>query len=172
MTPAEVVELKLVPHARRICGLRLADVRYAVLAGEATKNEIHADRFYFGGECRLEFSRTERLYVSWDRVAQWPDDTHFSLSLSQGTLFSSDSLTTLSANNASIWSPHIGGHIDEVKLLGMNGVPFVLALKTESGSVFLGSSSQTSFGDGDDILVTTDSKAVSSMSTIWQSESA
>jgi hypothetical protein len=169
VTPLQIVEACLVPHARKLHGSMIVDVSYCVLECEASNADNLDNDFYFGGECRLTLGESECVYVSWNRLAKWSDDTHYSLSLGLETLFSPDSLTELSANIASAWSPHIGKQIEGVRLLGIDGVPFVLSLETAAGFVFLGSSFQTKFGDGDDVFATANPETVLSMSTIWQS---
>ena len=141
-----------------------------MLRNEATAEDISDDGFYFGGECKLTFGDLSHIYVSWDRITQRSDDTHYSMSLSSHTFFEPDSLTKLSANRTPVWSPHIGKRVEKVNLLGTDGIPFAIELETEAGPIFLGVSARSNFGDGDDVRVTTDPEAVSSMSTIWQSE--
>lgn len=169
MTASDILNERLLPNAQRIAGSTLVHVGYRVLKHEATADDIDRPDFYLGGEVKLLFGNADAVYVSWDQNAGWPDDTIFSLLLSSGTSSWEDALDEFSADKTKIWSPHIGNTIQSTTILGIDGVPFVLAIQTAAGRIFLGSSFQNQFGDGDDVFVSTDLESISSMVPIWQS---
>ena len=171
MTASAIFEDRLLPDVQRIAGSTLTGVVYRVLKHEATADDIDDSDFYLGGEIKLQFANADAVYVSWDQNAGWSDGTIFSLLLSSKSASSDGAFDDLSANNTRMWSPHIGNAIERVTIVGIDEIPFVLSLKTNAGKIFLGSSFQNQFGDGDDVFVSTDSDSISSMSPIWQSVS-
>ena len=68
----------LIPHAERLAGHVLAGVRYWVLEGETTPEDISDAEFYFGGEIELVLTGQSPVFVSWLEGAGLPD-SHFTL---------------------------------------------------------------------------------------------
>ena len=167
----EVVANRLVPQCKRICGAVIDRVTYDVLRGEAAADEIEDPNFYLGGEVVLAFRNSEPLYVSWGRIACEHREVIYSLALGADSLFNAGSLQSFCASATRIWSSHIGRTVTEVALYGTDGVPFVLSIQTESGTILIGSSCRDDFGDGDDVFISTDSKSMVSLSQIWRSQS-
>ena len=168
MTPSQIVESKLLPFARKLPNSKIVTVNYWVLEHESAGNDIVDSEFYFGGEVELQFENSDQLFVSWDRVAGWREQIVYSLYLGSESAFSQRALCQFTATYCPTWLPHIGLPIEAVSLLGTDGVPFVRSLKTRPGTVHVGSSDRTRFGDGDDVLVTTAHNSVSKMATIWR----
>ena len=166
----KIVATRLVPQCERICGNVIDRVTYDVLRGEATADHIDDSDFYFGGDVILSFRKADSLFVSWGRIARWHDDTIYSLTLGTKSLFTPGGQQSICANETKLWSSHIAQNVDAVALYGDNGVPFVLSIQTKSGTILIGTSYQTRFGDGDDVFIAAGTKAIRSMSQIWQSK--
>lgn len=164
MTVHEIVATRLIPQCEQICGNVIDRVTYDVLRGEATVDDIDDSDFYLGGDVVLSFRKADPLFVSWDRITRRHDDTICTLTLGPKSLFIPGGLQSSCANETKLWSSHIAQTVDTVALYGDDGVPFVLSIQTKSGTILIGTSYQTSFGDGDDVFIATGTKAIKSMS--------
>ena len=168
----EVIASRLIPQCERICGAIIDGVTYDVLRDEAVADHIGDPDFYLGGDVILSFRKADPLYVSWARIARWHDKIVYSLTVGLDSLFTPGSLQSLQASETEIWSSHIGQAINLVRLYGDDGVPFVLSIQTRSGTILIGSSYQTRFGDGDDVFISNDTNTIKDMPQIWQSQRA
>ena len=163
----------LIPQAQRLHGRELTGVRYWALEGEATQESISAAGFYFGGEIELVLDGQPSAFVSWFQGAGWAPDSYFTLYLGESSAFMPNaSLERFDATTTTFWSNLIGSRIDSVAIIGVNAAPSILALTTQNGVAYCGSSYMTEFGDGDDVLATsslTGSHGTVTLATMWQS---
>ena len=163
----------LIPHAERLAGHVLAGVRYWVLEGETTPEDISDAEFYFGGEIELVLTGQSPVFVSWLEGAGLPD-SHFTLYLGDSSAFVPNAtLECFDAATTTFWSNHIGSRIDIAEIIGVNEAPSILGLTTQHGIAYCGSSCMTEFGDGDDVLATRSLESTTlpgSLVTMWQSD--
>ena len=158
----------VVPQLDGLLGARLETVVYRTLQHETEADHIADEDFYLGAEVELTFDAGRRLYVSWDQRVPYGQDFAFGLLLARECTFSDDVITPYDATGIPIWRRHIGCTIDALKIYGFHGAPFTLCLLMATGSVYIGSASQTKFGDGDDVFITDDISDQQELHLVWE----
>jgi hypothetical protein len=115
--------------------------------------EILAEpEFYCGGEIELLFSGSRSVFITWDENAGWPDA--FSVQTRTVTAFKRGFLEKWDGSELSTWVPVISKILDGATVFGLNSTPHLLRLEFEGArEVFIGDGHETTFGDGDDVLV-------------------
>lgn len=160
------VEDALGAALRPALGRPLLRAVYWCLHGETDGTDLDSADFYLGGEVELHFSDTKPIVLTWAENAGWED--HFSLQVRLSSAFKPDTLTAFDASSLSIWKPVCGSVLNEISVLGWEQTPHVARLDFSSGCVLVGTSYQTKFGGGDDVLIQRFSEAaIDGAGTLW-----
>lgn len=131
---------------------RLTSVVYRCLEFEVdNESQLEDPELYIGGELHLSFD-DGLLVASWDENAGWPEP--FSLCASTGSLFRRDArLTQWQASHLPPWRDCVGYALTRATVFAAAATPHALALWFGTNVAVVGVGWETTFGDGDDLLI-------------------
>jgi len=143
---------KLIAPIEPCLGHALQGVEYGCLEGEIKGTDLDDPYLYIGGEVRLRFNKVTNIIIGWDENAGWK--CHFSLIVTEASLFSPGTLRAWPAECLHPWSLAIGKPLLNARVYGFDETPHVLRLSFAAGtSIFVGVGARKQFGDGDDVLI-------------------
>ncbi len=148
---AALLEKRVLAALRPALGRRLARVRYSCHAGECEVEDLGDPDLAFGGELDLAFHGGPRVVVAADESAGW--DATWSIQAREDSASASGTLREFDANDLPSWRNVVGRELELVRVHGKEGVPHVLELRFENGTVLLADGEGERVGDGDELLV-------------------
>lgn len=144
---------RVTSQLQKIVGAKLIDVELFCFEYEADVSAIELPTFYFGGEVILKFDN-ERAIITWDENAGWQD--HFSLYVGCNHLYlPSSTLITWNVSQFRPWLNCIDQSLISAQVYGYNQTPHIVEFNFENTTIYIGDGREMEFGDGDDIIVTT-----------------
>ena len=171
MTPEQLLQSRVLDGLAPLVGSTLTRVHYRCLNGEAEASDINAPDFYLGGEVELVHALgLSPLRITWDENAGFSE--HFSVRATAESPFLPDTLDAFDASACEVWRLHIKQPIDHTSVYGLDAVPYVIVLGFSTGSVSVGSSCRTRFGDGNDVFIEPfdlHSHAMNGLTQMWES---
>ncbi len=168
----DLLSKRITSHLAKIVGLKLTSVYLFCFEYEIDHSAMAVLPFYFGGEVILNFEG-ERTVVTWDERVGWKD--HFSLYVGNERLYlPTSSLTKWDVSELEPWRSCISQKLISAQIYSQNETPHVVKFNFGNIKLFIGDNSEMRFGDGDDVLISTElpDNAYGLWKMIWQASSS
>jgi ribosomal protein S18 acetylase RimI-like enzyme len=172
-TPAKLVQERAVILGE-LPGKRLKSVRYWCLPRELSRSEIDSSMLHLGGEVEIVFEDIGPLFFSWVRTGF--RSPHYCIGIQRDSYFARpELLRRFGAGQTSLWKPFIGKRLKGISLISYDPAPYVIRFAFETGSVYIGSGSDTTgdFADLEAVLLRSESEwqrhhAGPEMRVLWE----
>jgi hypothetical protein len=168
---------RLVQHRAEILGdlpgKVLESVRYWCLPRELGRSEIEGPMLHLGGEVETVFEEVGSLFFSWVRTGF--RSPHYCIGIERESFANPGALQRFEAGQTSLWKPFIGKKLNGAALISYDATPYVVHFAFETGSVYIGSGSDTTgdFADLKAVLLRSESEwqehhAGPEMRVLWE----